>query len=202
MLSDSANERTEIYTSSSELTVVIATQGNEPRVFDQQGRQSGYDLVALLGGKAGFNSATLSRSDQYRRSWARIIGLVNPRRAHVFMDLERSHVEFIEASRSGRNSGIENFLTERKALFLPPYALLVQVFGEEASLIRMRNALESDGLFKELGSVAYPVQNDSFIIKVATIHRNELLRLLQSTVKLRSSKRLSPIRFVVSPENL
>ena len=155
-----------------------------------------------MGGSAGFNSSTLSKADQYRRAWARILGLVNPKKANVLIDLERSHVEFNEISRSNRSPGIENLLEERKSLSLPPYAILVKVFGESNALIKLRLALQEDALLQKAESVLYPVQNESFIIKVSSADRSELLHLLQNVVKIRSAKRLTPIRFHISPEDL
>lgn len=202
ILSDASNDKSKIVLKEKEVVVVIATQGFEPRIYDERNRFLGFDLVALMGGSAGFNSSTLSKADQYRRAWARILGLVNPKKANVLIDLERSHVEFNEISRSNRSPGIENLLEERKSLSLPPYAILVKVFGESNALIKLRLALQEDALLQKAESVLYPVQNESFIIKVSSADRSELLHLLQNVVKIRSAKRLTPIRFHVAPEDL
>lgn len=202
ILSDSMNERTEVVLGSLGLTIVIATQGFEPRIYDQQNKYLGYDVVVLMGGSAGFNSSSLSKADQYRRSWARALGLVNAKRSHILIDLDPLNVEFIEFNKKRKSPGIEHLLHERRTLFLPPYALLVQVLGEENSLVKLRSALQRDQLFEKLGAVIYPVRNNGFIIKVPTDDRDELLRLLQHLVKVRSAKRLSPIRFHVAPEYL
>lgn len=202
LLSDSSNDKNDVVLKEDEITVIIATQGFEPRIYGQDGRYQGYDVIALMGGFAGFNSSSLAKSDQYRRAWTRTLGLARSRKADVLLELERSHVEFSEIVEPRENQGIENLLAERKSLFLPPYSILVEVTGESSALVRLRAALLQDRLFQTPGASIYPVQGERFVIKVGTSARDELLRLMLNMAKLRSAKRLSPIRYRIASEYL
>lgn len=202
IVSDPQAPRSELLVQRKGVTIVIATQGQEPRIVDAEDRHKGYDIIVLMGGNTGFNASTLSRVDHFRMNWARILGLADPNKASFFVDLDPQHPEFQELRRNSSGRGLELVAQERKALALPPYTVLVEIEGEDAVLNRLKRSLETDPLFSRIGNLIFPVLNGRMTIKVRSADRVELMRLLQTTVRIRSARRLPPIRYRVSPEHL
>jgi len=201
IVSNSNSPKDEIV-AGSESTVVIATQGCEPRIRSEDGKRSGYDGVVMLGGRAAFASPSLARSDRFRMAWGRLLGLVNIKEASFFVDLEMDHPAFIELREPGNARGLPVILHERKELNLPPYSTLVELRGEERVLQKLRLSLESDQIFQNPENVIFPVHDGRMILKVKRDQRMELNRLLQELVRLRSAKRLPRIDYTYDPEDM
>ena len=187
---------------SSRHTVVIATQGSEPRIRSEDGKRSGYDAVAMIGGRAAFSSPSIARVDRFRLGWARLLGLSNPKEALFLVDVEANHPEYQELKHPGSPRGLDLVLKERAELGLPPFSGLVALKGEDQVLQRLRVSLETDQLFQSPQNVIFPVHDGRMILKIDSEQRLELLRLLQEVIRIRSAKRLPRIDYDFDPVDM
>ena len=187
---------------SSRHTVVIATQGSEPRIRSEDGKRSGYDAVAMIGGRAAFSSPSIARVDRFRLGWARLLGLSNPKEALFLVDVEANHPEYQELKHPGSPRGLDLVLKERAELGLPPFSGLVALKGEDQVLQRLRVSLETDQLFQSPQNVIFPVHDGRMILKILSEQRLELLRLLQEVIRIRSAKRLPRIDYDFDPVDM
>lgn len=183
-------------------TVVIATQGSEPRIRSADGKRHGFDTIAMIGGRSAFASPSLARVDRFRLAWGRLRGLCNPKATTFLIDLEASHPEFQEFKQPGSARGLELVKRERAELGLPPFSQLVALKGDDRVLQRLRSSLQSDDLFQQSKNVIFPVHANRMILKVDSNQRLELLRLLQEMTRLRSAKRLPRIDYDFDPEEM
>ena len=85
---------------------------------------------------------------------------------------------------------------------MPPFSTIAEVKGEPSALARLRENLARDTLFQEKESALFPIQGERFLVKVPERKRFELLQLLQGVTKMRSSRSLSPVFFVLDPDYL
>ncbi|MBM3719049.1 MAG: hypothetical protein FJW51_00250 [Actinobacteria bacterium] len=202
VLSNADTFKGELVQSKSGALIVVATHGCEPLIVDKAGRPIGYQIIALIGGNGIFNSPSFSMQEASRMRWARALGLLSPNNGVVLADLDQEHPEF-RAMRSGDHAKhLGNTLKERRSLNLPPYSLIAEIRGEPSALTRLRSSLAEDRLFKDTESEIFPVRDSSFLVKVSRKHRFELSQLLQGVIRIRSSKRLAPISFIIEPEYL
>lgn len=198
-LSNTSEPRVKIEKSKDQ-DIVISTHGLEPRVIDSHGNLLGYDIIIMLGGRAAFSGASLSRSDRVRRNWGRLLGLANASQAKFLIDLESHHPEFQELKRMNQAEGLRLVLQERRELDLPPFSVLVELKGETAALHQLRTQLLSDEIFESRGNEIFPVHHGKMTIRVLANQRVELLRLLQSVTRIRSAKRLPVISYRLTDE--
>lgn len=202
ILSESTNVKLFVERKSEKVTIVIAEHSCEPRVITAEGRAEGYDIILAIGGRSGFNSSTLSKNDRFRMRLSRLRGLVNSKQATMILDLDPEHPEFWELRSPSSGKGLEMILQERRQLNLPPFSVLAELTGSDNSLHQLKKSLQADDLFRRESSEIFPVHNERLILKVDQSDRLELMRLLQAMVRLRSSKRLAPINFILSPAHL
>lgn len=181
--------------------IVIATHGLEPQLIDGDGQYLGYDVIIMLGGRAAFSGASLHRTDRFRIGWSRLLGLANPKECFFLLDLDFDHPEFFELRRMDGERGLEVLLTERRELFLPPFSLLVELSADDGVLHKLRSALLSDEIFTRKGNEIFPVHDSAMIVRVNSNDRHELLQLLQSMTRLRSSNRLPRVAYRVDPQD-
>ena len=199
ILSNADSFKKELVHSQSGSLIVLATHGCEPMIVDESGRHKGYQVVSLIGGNGLFNSPSFSIQEETRLRWARAMGLLSPTNGVVLADLDPGHPEF-RAMRSGDYlKHLSGSLSERRDLNLPPYSTIAEIQGEVSALTRLRTNLAEDKLFKEKESAIFPVQDSRLLVKVSRKRRFELLQLLQGVIRMRSSKRLSPISFMIDP---
>lgn len=202
VLSNADTFKAEIVQSKSGAQIVLATHGCEPLIVDDSGQSTGYQIVALIGGNGLFNSPSFAIQEETRMRWARALGLLSPENGIVLADLDQAHPEF-RAMRSGDHTRhLGDWLKERRSLNLPPYSCIAEIRGEVSALTKLRASLAEDRLFKDKRGVIFPVQDSLFLVKVPRRDRFELLQLLQGVIRIRSSKRLSPISFIVEPDYL
>jgi len=183
-------------------TVVVATQGSEPRIRSEDGKRYGYDVVVMIGGRAAFSSPSIARVDRFRLAWGRLLGLSHPKEALFLVDVEANHPEYQELKQSGNPRGLDIVMRERSELGLPPFSELVALKGEDRVLQRLRISLESDQLFRNPQNVIFPVHDGRMILKIDSEQRLELLRLLQEMTRIRSAKRLPRIDYDFDPEDM
>ena len=183
-------------------TVVVATQGSEPRIRSEDGKRYGYDAVIMIGGRAAFSSPSIARVDRFRLAWGRLLGLSHPKEALFLVDVEANHPEYQELKQPGNPRGLDIVMRERSELGLPPFSGLVALKGEDRVLQRLRISLESDQLFRNPQNVIFPVHDGRMILKIDSEQRLELLRLLQEMTRIRSAKRLPRIDYDFDPEDM
>lgn len=201
-LSEPTNMKVRVERPARGIALVIAEHSCEPRVTGVEGQSDGYDIIIAVGGTSGFNSSTLSKNDRFRMRWSRLKGLLHSKRASLLLDLEPEHPEFLELRNPEGGRGLEMILAERRELNLPPFSILAKLSGSDASLHHLKRSLEVDPLFKESSSEIFPVHDGNLIVKVDDSNRYELMKLLQAMVRLRSSKRLSTINYLLAPVDL
>jgi primosomal protein N' (replication factor Y) (superfamily II helicase) len=199
VLSSTSIYKEEIVASPERNTIVIATQGCEPRLV---GERVGYDIVILLGGRAAFNSVSISRIDSFRISWGRTLGFANPQQATFLVDLEADHPEFLALQNEKSAHAMEVIISERKALNLPPFATLVEVSGGDALLQKLRSSLLQDVIFSVPENMIFPVQQGKFVIRVSRRQNEELMQLLHSMTRIRSSRKLPQVNLRVEPDDM
>lgn len=211
IISTADNLKDEVELEEKSPTIVIATPGSEPLLTGKNHLSRGYDVIVLLGGNALFNSASLTFQEQARVRWGRSLGLLrtsmaptDPERISpsILVEIEPSHSEFRALRDRDYARTLQPMIDERKALMLPPFAILCEIRGEERSLHRLRQKLSQDPLFAGQSSALYPVKDGSFLVKVPTKRRYELIHLLQGLVRLRSARKLSPLTYELEPHYL
>ena len=209
IISNSASNKEELIHLESDPLIVIATHGSEPLIFSRDGRYRGYDFVTILGGDYGFNSPSLNAVEELRVKWSRILSLANRDFSYKYkaiVDLDSIHIEFKRLIGRSLEDLYREPLAERKSLALPPFTAICEVEGNYDALARVRSLLSQDPLFLKAASHIYPVRpkdgvdnsdksNFSLLLKVEESDRKQLAALLQQLIRLRSAKRLTPLKF-------
>ena len=216
IISNGRSPKEEIIHSGKDLLIVVATHGMEPLVFAESGKYIGYDFVTLLGGDYGFNLPSLSAVEELRVKWSRILSLANKDfsyRYKAIVELDPMHIEYKRLIGRSLEDLYREPLSERRTLALPPFATFCEIEGGYDLLSQTRILLLEDPLFAKSTSYIYPISlkegvdksdrsNHCILLKVEYGDRKQLAALLQQLVRLRSAKRLAPLKFRMNPEYL
>ena len=176
--------------------IVIATPGCEPF------RPNGYAAVVLLDCQMLLNRPILRSEEFARLHWRTALSQVQSH-GQVFIDLPLNHREVQSIIRGNYRYSIENELTERSSLKLPPYVSIVRISGATRTVNQLYANLTKE--FPQL-SIHQENQNESdverIIIRSPQSRLRELKRALFDMQKIRSAKKLEPLSIEVDPLDL
>lgn len=174
--------------------VVVATPGAEPVA------EGGYAAVVLLDAWLAVGRADLRTDEEALRRWSNAVGLVRTGgRALVVGDPAHPAVQALV--RWDHGGFAERESTERQAAHLPPASRLATISGEPGAVDDAVTLLDLPAAAEVLG----PVETDEgsrVVVRVPRALGTDLARALGQLQRVRSSRKLDPVRIQVDPYSL
>lgn len=174
--------------------VVVATPGAEPIA------EGGYAAVVLLDAWLAVGRADLRTDEEALRRWSNAVGLVRPGgRALVVGDPAHPAVQALV--RWDHGGFAERESAERQAAHLPPASRLATISGEPGAVDDAVTLLDLPAAAEVLG----PVETDEgsrVVVRVPRALGTDLARALGQLQRVRSSRKLDPVRIQVDPYSL
>lgn len=174
--------------------VVVATPGGEPVA------PGGYAAVLLLDAWLTLGRADLRTDEEALRRWSNAVGLVRPGgRALVVGDPAHPAVQALV--RWDHGGFAERESTERQAAHLPPASRLATISGEPGAVDDAVTLLDLPDAAEVLGPVASE-EGSRVVVRVPRALGGDLARALGQLQRVRSSRKLDPVRIQVDPYSL
>jgi primosomal protein N' (replication factor Y) len=179
-----------------EPAIVVATPGAEPLAA------GGYAAVVLLDTWLVLGLAHLRVEEEALRRWANAVGLVRPGgRAVVVGDPAHPAVQALvrwdPAGFAAREAA------QRREAHLPPASRLATITGEPGAVDDAVTLLDPPVGFELLGPVPFGPDGESrAVLRVPRSHGLDLSRALGEVQRLRSARKLDPVRIQVDPPTL
>jgi primosomal protein N' (replication factor Y) (superfamily II helicase) len=180
----------------SERAIVVATPGAEPVVPD------GYALVVLLDAWLSLSRADLRTDEEALRRWLNAAGLVRPGGA-VIIGGDSQHVAVQALVRWDPAGFADRELDERAAAHLPPVAVVATLTGTTGALDDAVALLDLPPGAELLGPTPHGDPGEArIVVRVPRRLAAELSAALGELQRLRSVRKLEPIRVQVDPVTL
>lgn len=180
----------------SEPAIVVATPGAEPVV------PHGYALVVLLDAWLPLSRADLRTDEEALRRWLNAAGLVRPGGSVIIVG-ESQHVAVQALVRWDPAGFAGRELDERAAAHLPPAAVVATLTGTTGALDDAVALLHLPPGAELLGPTPHGDPGDArIVVRVPRRLASELSAALGELQRLRSVRKLEPIRVQVDPGNL
>jgi primosomal protein N' (replication factor Y) (superfamily II helicase) len=174
--------------------VVVATPGGEPVAA------GGYAAVVLLDAWLALGRTDLRTDEEALRRWSNAVGLVRPGgRALVVGD--PAHPAIQALVRWDHAGFAERESTERQAAHLPPASRLATITGDPGPVDDAVTLLDLPDAAEVLG----PVETEDgsrVVVRVPRARGADLARALGQLQRVRSSRKLDPVRIQVDPYSL
>ncbi|WP_244927837.1 primosomal protein N' [Nocardioides sp. W7] len=174
--------------------VVVATPGGEPVAA------GGYAAVVLLDAWLALGRADLRTDEEALRRWSNAVGLVRPG-GRVLVVGDPGHPAIQALVRWDHAGFAERESTERRAAHLPPASRLATISGDPGAVDDAVTLLE----LPETAEVLGPVETDEgsrVVVRVPRARGVDLARALGQLQRVRSSRKLDPVRIQVDPYSL
>lgn len=177
--------------------IVVATPGAEPVA------EGGYAAVVLLDAWLLLARPDLRTDEEALRRWANAVGLVRPGgRAMVVADAALAPVQALVRWDMGGFAARE--ADSRSEAHLPPASRLATITGEPGAVDDALVLLEVPDPAELLGPVELPDDPDRcrVVVRVPRAQGPALSRALGDLQRMRSSRKLDPVRIQVDPPSL
>jgi len=176
--------------------IVVATPGAEP-VAD-----GGYAVVLLLDTWWALGRDSMRAPEEALRRWCNAVGLVRPGGRALAVGEPASPA--LQALVRWDPAGFaEREAEERREARLPPAARLATVTGSPGALDDLRALLALPESAEVLGPVPTPDPDvERIVLRVPRTHGADLARALAEAQRLRSARKLDPVRIQVDPWEL
>ncbi|WP_182526706.1 primosome assembly protein PriA [Nocardioides dongkuii] len=175
-------------------TIVVATPGAEPVA------RGGYAAVVLLDAWLALGRADLRTDEEALRRWSNAVGLVRPGgRALVVGDPAHPAVQALVRWDHGGFADRES--AERQAAHLPPASRLATLSGDPGAVDDAVTLLD----LPEGAEVLGPVETEEgsrVVVRVPRARGAALAHALGEVQRVRSSRKLDPVRIQVDPYSL
>lgn len=174
--------------------VVVATPGGEPVA------ERGYAAVVLLDAWLAVGRADLRSDEEALRRWSNAVGLVRPG-GQVLVVGDPSHPALQALVRWDHGGFAERESAERQAAHLPPASRLATINGDPGAVDDAVTLLDRPLGLEVLG----PVETDEgsrVVVRVPRARGGDLARALGELQRVRSSRKLDPVRIQVDPPSL
>ncbi|WP_338037217.1 hypothetical protein [Nocardioides marinisabuli] len=180
-----------------EPAIVVATPGAEPVA------EGGYAAVVLLDAWLLLARPDLRTDEEALRRWANAVGLVRPGgRAMVVADAALAPVQALVRWDMGGFAARE--ADSRAEAHLPPASRLATITGEPGAVDDALVLLEVPEPAEVLGPVELPDDEgrSRVVVRVPRVQGHALSRALGDLQRMRSSRKLDPVRIQVDPPSL
>ena len=175
--------------------IVVATPGAEPVAAE------GYAAVVLLDTWLLLGRADLRTEEEALRRWSDAVGLAAPGgRAVVAGD--PAHPALQALVRWDQPGFARREATERAEAHLPPASRLASISGDPGALDDALTLLAAPGSAEVLGPVQVAEDQWRAVVRVPRAEGPALSRSLLEMQRLRSSRKLAPVRVQVDPATL
>lgn len=177
--------------------IVVATPGAEPVA------EGGYAAVVLLDAWLLLARPDLRTDEEALRRWANAVGLVRPGgRAMVVADAALAPVQALVRWDMGGFAARE--ADSRAEAHLPPASRLATITGEPGAVDDALVLLEVPEPAEVLGPVELPDDEGRcrVVVRVPRAQGQALSRALGDLQRMRSSRKLDPVRIQVDPPSL
>ena len=180
----------------SEPAIVVATPGAEPVV------PHGYAVVVLLDAWLPLSRVDLRTDEEALRRWLNAAGLVRPGGSVVIVG-EGQHVAVQALVRWDPAGSADRELDERAAAHLPPAAAVATLAGTPGALDDALSLLDLPPGAELLGPTPHGDPGEvRIVIRLPRRQAAELSAALGELQRLRSVRKLEPIRVQVDPSTL
>ncbi|MEV7431262.1 primosomal protein N' [Nocardioides sp. NPDC092400] len=175
--------------------VVVATPGAEPVA------EGGYAAVVLLDAWLLLGRTDLRTEEEALRRWSDAVGLVRPGgRAVVVGDPAHPAVQALVRWDPSGFAARET--AERQEAHLPPASRLATITGEPGAVDDALTLLDLPEAGEVLGPVPTGEQEVRAVVRVPRSHAAALGRALGELQRVRSARKLDPVRVQVDPPSL
>lgn len=174
--------------------VVVATPGGEPVA------SGGYAAVVLLDAWLALGRADLRTDEEALRRWSNAVGLVRPGGQALVVG-DPAHPAIQALVRWDHAGFAERESSERQAAHLPPASRLATISGDPGPVDDAVTLLD----LPEAAEVLGPVETEEgsrVVVRVPRARGAELARALGLLQRVRSSRKLDPVRIQVDPYSL
>jgi primosomal protein N' (replication factor Y) len=178
-----------------EPAIVVATPGAEPVAAH------GYAAVVLLDTWLTLGLAHLRAAEEALRRWMNAVALVRPGgRAVVVGDPAHPAVQALV--RWDPSGFAAREAAERREAHLPPASRLATVTGAPGAVDDVLTLITPPTGFELLGPVPFGDGESRAVVRVPRSHGAELSRALGEVQRVRSARKLEPVRIQVDPPTL
>ncbi len=175
--------------------IVVATPGAEP-VAD-----GGYAVVVLLDTWLALARADLRTAEESLRRWANAVGLVRPG-GRVLAVGDPAHPALQALVRWDMAGFAERETRERLEAHLPPASRLATIAGEPGAVDDALTLLAAPDAAEILGPVDLDDGESRVVVRVPRAQGRALSLALGELQRVRSSRKLDPVRIQVDPSSL
>ncbi|QPK94617.1 hypothetical protein HCQ94_02655 [Actinomyces sp. zg-332] len=174
--------------------IIVATPGAEPIPIN------GYAASIILDIETIYELPTFWAQTESFRRWYNIVGLTR-QNGTVVIDGNIENNVAINLQTWNTNKILDEILTERKELQLPPHSKFISLFGNHQQITDCIKHIEDNG-FETIGVISKPNNQALTICKSSIAESKNLLNLLKEYIAYRSLKKLPRIRTQVDPIQL
>ncbi len=175
-----------------EAAIVVATPGAEPVARD------GYAAVVLLDTWLLLSRTDLRTAEEALRRWSNAAGLVRPGGA-VLVVGDPAHPALQALVRWDMAGFATRETQERLEAHLPPASRLATITGDPGAVDDAVTLLAPPASAEVLGPVALGEDESRVVVRVPRAAGSELSLALGELQRLRSSRKLAPVRIQVDP---
>lgn len=174
--------------------VVVATPGGEPVAA------GGYAAVVLLDAWLALGRADLRTDEEALRRWSNAVGLVRPGGQALVVG-DPAHPAIQALVRWDHAGFAERESSERQAAHLPPASRLATISGDPGPVDDAVTLLDLPDAAEVLGPVETE-EGSRVVVRVPRARGADLARALGLLQRVRSSRKLDPVRIQVDPYSL
>jgi primosomal protein N' (replication factor Y) len=175
--------------------IVVATPGAEPVAA------GGYSVVVLLDTWLALARADLRTAEEALRRWANAAALVRPG-GRVLAVGDSQHPALQALVRWDLAGFAERETRERLEAHLPPASRLATITGDPGAVDDALTLLVAPPSAEVLGPVDVDDDESRVVVRVPRAHGAALSRALGDLQRIRSSRKLDPVRIQVDPHSL
>lgn len=176
-------------------TIVVATPGAEPVA------SPGYAAVVLLDTWLLLGRPDLRTEEEALRRWSNAVALAAPGGRAVAVG-EPSHAALQALLRWDQPGFARREAAQRAEAHLPPAARIATISGEAGALDDALTLLDAPAGAEVLGPVPVDAEQWRVVVRVPRAEGTALSRALAELQRLRSSRKLDPVRVQVDPPTL
>ena len=176
-------------------TIVISTPGAEPYL------EEGFSAIVLTDCEMLLNRPLLRSEEFARLHWRTALAQLQ-QNGYIYLDLPHGHREVQSLIRGNYFFSINQELSERKELRLPPFVSILRLSGTPRVIAQLHATLTSEFSSLSIHKEAISEKSAQLIVRAPFDRLHELKKALSDMQRIRSAKKLEPINIEVDPLDL